>query len=52
MTKQEQFETLAKPLIKFLNDEYHPHVTIIITPGSAEILEGALGFTTEEFFKG
>lgn len=34
------FEELARPLIKYLCENYHPHVTIIITPTSAELLEG------------
>ena len=35
-----EFETLARPLIKWLNDHCHPHHTIIITPTNAELLEG------------
>jgi len=45
------FEQLAKTLIKFLNDNHNPHTTIIITPTSAEIVEGLKSFTTEEFLK-
>lgn len=33
---------LAKPLIKYLNDNYHPHMTIIITPTGFEVLEGVM----------
>ena len=35
-----EFENLCRPLIKWLNDNYHPHVTILITPINAELLEG------------
>lgn len=49
--KQLEFESLAKPLVKFLNDNYHPHVSIIITPDSAEILSGEMAFHTEEYIK-
>jgi len=34
------FEEAARPLIKWLNENYHPHVTVIVTPTSAELLEG------------
>jgi len=30
----------AMPLIKWLNDNCHPHVSVIVTPTSAEMLEG------------
>jgi len=35
-----KFEELARPMIKYLCEEFHPHVTAIITPTSAELLEG------------
>lgn len=41
--KSIEFEKVARPLIKWLNENYHPHVTAIITPTSAELLEGIIG---------
>lgn len=38
----ERFEKVAKPLIDFLNENYHPHVTVIVTPCSAELMEGLI----------
>ena len=35
-----KFEELARPMVRYLCDNYHPHVTVIITPTSAELLEG------------
>ena len=35
-----KFEELTRPILKFLCENYHPHVTVIITPTSAELLEG------------
>ena len=32
----------AEPLIKYLCENYHPHVTVIITPTSIELLEGII----------
>ena len=49
--KREEFEKAAKVLIKFLNDNSHPHSTIIITTDSAELVEGVLAVTTKEFIK-
>lgn len=46
-----EFEQLAKPLIKFINDYYHPHAMIIITPDSADILSGEMSIYTEEYIK-
>lgn len=50
-SQQEEFMTLAKPLIKFLNDNLHPHVLIVIDNGRAELLEGLFNFPCEEFIK-
>ena len=49
--KKEEFRKLSKDLIKFLCDNCHPHVSIIITPTSAELLEGEVGLYTEEFLR-
>lgn len=46
-----EFHDLAKPLIEWLNKNFHPHVTVVITPTTAEVLEGAVGFTTDEFIR-
>ena len=40
--KAKEFKDLAIPLIKYLRDNYHPHVTIIITNSNAELLEGQI----------
>lgn len=37
--QNKEFTELVKPLIKFLCDNYHPHVTIIVTPTGAELME-------------
>lgn len=49
--KQEEFEKLAKPLIKWLNDNMHPHAKVIIETGRAEVIEGYYGFTTDKYIK-
>lgn len=35
-----EFEKAARPLIQYLCENHHPHVTAIITPVSCELLEG------------
>lgn len=45
------FEALVKPLIKYLNENHHPHVTIVITPTGAELLEGCMAVNTNEFLR-
>lgn len=44
-----KFEELTKPILKYLCENYHPHVTVIITPTSAELLEGlkTIGYVDE-----
>lgn len=49
--KRKEFERVAKPVIKFINNYYHPHTKVIIDCDSAEVLEGALMSRTDEFIK-
>jgi len=49
--QREEFIKLAKPLIKFLNDNFHPHTHIYIDCNSAELSEGCLAFTTEDYVR-
>ena len=51
MTKNEEFLDLCKPLIKYINDNYHPHTTIIIDSIWWELLEGSICCRTEEFIR-
>jgi len=48
---QEKFEEVAKPLIKYLAENYHPHVTVIVTATEAEVLEGLQMIKTEEYLR-
>jgi hypothetical protein len=41
----------AKPLIKWLNDNCHPHCTAIVGPGDVELTEGICHEKTDEFIK-
>lgn len=49
--QKEQFEEAARPLIKHLAENYHPHMTTIVTCGSAELMEGSMSVRTEDYIK-
>ncbi len=38
--KHVEFETLALPLIRWLRENHHPHVTVVLDSNHAECLEG------------
>lgn len=48
--KRKEFEEISRPVIKFLNDNCHPHVTVIIDNSSAELSEGVCAFGTEDYW--
>jgi hypothetical protein len=49
--QREALYNLGKPIIKWLNDNTHPHTKVIITTDSFELLEGIIGRQTDEFIK-
>jgi hypothetical protein len=53
MTEQakQEFENKAKGLMEWLCTNGHPHMTIVITPTTAELLEGCIGVQTDEFLR-
>lgn len=40
--KQLTFEEAARPLMKWLAENVHPHHSVIVTPVRAELLEGVV----------
>uniref|UniRef100_A0A6M3LT84 Uncharacterized protein n=1 Tax=viral metagenome TaxID=1070528 RepID=A0A6M3LT84_9ZZZZ len=38
--KQKEFETSARPLVKWLNENCHPHVFALVEPGRIALVEG------------
>lgn len=51
---KEQFDELlevSKPLIKWLNENYHLHVTAVVDCTSVELVESIAMNRTEEFIK-
>lgn len=49
--QQREFANLARPLIKWLNENCHPHTHIFIDQTTAEISEGVMSFTSVEYVK-
>lgn len=51
LTKEQiqQFEEAAKPLMKYLAENHHPHVKVIVRGASAELLEGLSSFHSDKF---
>lgn len=47
--KMKEFEAHARPLIQWLNENCHPHHTIIITPVGAELLEGNMAVPVTDY---
>lgn len=46
-----EFEAVTRPLIKFLNDNCHPHVSVVVDNARAELSEGVCMFRTEDYWK-
>ncbi len=49
--KREEFEKLVEPLMEFLANNFHPHVSIIVDCCSAELSEGICSVRTDKFIK-
>ena len=49
--QRKAFESAARPLLRYLNDNHHPHMTAIVTQTTAELVEGQMAFMTEEYIK-
>ena len=51
LTKEqtEQLKEASRPLMKFLCENFHPHVKVIVDPTSAEFVEGLASVKTMEY---
>ncbi|HHR6028531.1 TPA: hypothetical protein ACS70J_000758 [Providencia alcalifaciens] len=48
---ESEFETAVKPLMKYLAENYHPHVKVVVDSSTAEIIEVHNSISTDEFIK-
>ena len=49
--KLDEFQALCDPLIKWLNDNHHPHMSILIDTESAQLLEGQMAYFNRSFIR-
>ena len=42
-----ELEVASKPLIEFINKNFHPHAKVIVDCSGAELLEGCMFFVDE-----
>ena len=49
--QQKEFEEVIRQLIKWMNDNTHPHTRVMIDNTTAELYEGICCFGTEEYWK-
>jgi hypothetical protein len=47
--KYQELESLARPLMKYLAENHHPHTTIILNQNSCELVESLTKYLTDEF---
>lgn len=51
LEKKVSFEDVAKPMIKWLAGNVHPHHSVIVTSTHAELLQGEMVVNTEEYLR-
>jgi hypothetical protein len=49
--QQQEFEQAAIPLIKWLNNNCHPHTHIVVEDDGAELHEGVLRIVNADFIR-
>lgn len=49
--KRKEFETLSRKIIEFLNENTHPHTTVIIGSTRSELVEGVYAINTHYYIK-
>jgi len=49
--QRKEFESVTRPVIEWLNANCCPHVTVVITPISAELSAGQIAYSTTEFVR-
>lgn len=47
--KGEEFDKLVRPLLKYLNENHSPYARIIIDNMTAELVEGVMVLSTDEY---
>ena len=50
--KKAEFIAIAEKMMKFINENGHPHMSAVITSNCAELVEGVVCHVSDEFVKG
>lgn len=50
--EKEELDKLCRNLIEWLNNNGHPHMTIVLTTTHYELLEGIIGTTVHDYIRG
>ena len=50
--ERREFEAVTRPVIEWLNKNCHPHVSVVIEPTRAELLEGVCSYPTHDYVRG
>jgi hypothetical protein len=46
---QDEFESVVSPVMKWLSENHHPHIHIVIESNCAQLFEGQKVFYSNEF---
>ena len=50
--QRKEFEAVTRPVIQWLNENCHPHVSVVVEPARAELLEGGVcAYPTNDYIK-
>ena len=49
--QKKEFEKLAREMMKWMNENCHPHMTVIIDNTSSQLVSGEVAFYTKEYLK-
>ena len=49
--KKEELVKVVKPVIKWLNENQHPHTKIIIDCNNFQLMEGIIGMDINDYIK-
>jgi len=48
-SNEDEFRNIAETMIRYINENHHPHTTVIVTTDKAEIVEGVKTIITDKF---
>jgi len=47
--QRKEFEAVSRPMIKWINDNCHPHVVVSVEATHSELSEGICAFVTDDY---